>query len=314
MLAIGSNNTTTQTLIGKLGGIPHLVQLLMNAKQIECREHATCAHGGTSPCTLAVSHPLLVHEAPSAAAAPSACMLASPPGAAAVSRPLLAHRAPSPKPSRACACRCALWHLASTEENKATIAEYGGIPPLVEMLISDRMLAVQLATMTIVSHRLLSIASQCFWWLRICSLAALTGPFLSLPPYSQPSPISSLFPHSQPSPHLPTPSSFTALAPSPPSLLIHSPRPISPVPPHSQVRLTEGAAGRATAKLTLGIAPLVRLLTKGTEAVMQTAAAALAAIAFAKVNRDQIANAGGIRPLIRLLNSTTLGTRPAKII
>jgi hypothetical protein len=52
----------------------------------------------------------------------------------------------------------------------------------------------------------------------------------------------------------------------------------------------------------------VRLLRHGNEAVQQTSAATLAAIALVKVNRDPIARAGAISPLIKLLSSTTLGT------
>ena len=76
-------------------------------------------------------------------------------------------------------------------------------------------------------------------------------------------------------------------------------------------RLGEGSGAgqaRALGAIAVGIGPLVRLLRHGNEAVQQTSAATLAAIALVKVNRDPIARAGAIRPLIKLLSSTTLGT------
>jgi len=41
MLAVASNNVTTQALIGKLGGIPPLIALVRNAL-LEAQEHACC--------------------------------------------------------------------------------------------------------------------------------------------------------------------------------------------------------------------------------------------------------------------------------
>jgi hypothetical protein len=164
MLAVASNNMTTQALVGKLGGIPHLVALLAGTGLLETREHASCA----------------------------------------------------------------LWHLASIEENRAGIVEAGAIPHLVNMLVAaqDRMVAAQLATML------------------LCRLGEGSG----------------------------------------------------------------AGQARALGAIAVGIGPLVRLLRHGNEAVQQTSAATLAAIALVKVNRDPIARAGAISPLIKLLSSTTLGT------
>lgn len=75
------------------------------------------------------------------------------------------------------------------------------------------------------------------------------------------------------------------------------------------VRLAEGSTRAAVAIAEAnGVLPLVKLLSSGTPATQQMAAAALAAIGYISMNRDSIANAGAIPPLIKLIWSETLGT------
>ena len=57
-----------------------------------------------------------------------------------------------------------------------------------------------------------------------------------------------------------------------------------------------------------GIVPLVKLAAHGKPGAQQQAASALAELALVTYNRDAIANAGGIVPMIRLLDSCTVGT------
>jgi vacuolar protein 8 len=57
-----------------------------------------------------------------------------------------------------------------------------------------------------------------------------------------------------------------------------------------------------------GIAPLVRLLTHGSESAQQQAASGLAELSLFAYNRDDIANCGALQALIRLLSSRKQGT------
>ena len=74
------------------------------------------------------------------------------------------------------------------------------------------------------------------------------------------------------------------------------------------VRLTQGnpAVSVSVAKVG-GIVPLVKLLAMSGAAARQ-AAAALAELGLVADNRDAIAHAGGVKPLIMLLGSNTFGT------
>ena len=63
---------------------------------------------------------------------------------------------------------------------------------------------------------------------------------------------------------------------------------------------------RATA-----IVPLVRLLVYGTDPSKQMSAQILAAIGAVPTNRDTIVDADAVKPLVRLLTSTQLGTPEA---
>ena len=57
-----------------------------------------------------------------------------------------------------------------------------------------------------------------------------------------------------------------------------------------------------------GVVPLVKLASNGSPGAQQQAAAALAELALVDTNRDAIANAQGLRALIRLTVSCTIGT------
>jgi hypothetical protein len=75
------------------------------------------------------------------------------------------------------------------------------------------------------------------------------------------------------------------------------------------LRLAEGSS-RVALKIAQagGIKLIVNLLSKGSKATQQMAAAALAAAGQVAKNRDVIANANAISPLIQLLTDKTLGT------
>ena len=75
------------------------------------------------------------------------------------------------------------------------------------------------------------------------------------------------------------------------------------------LRLAEGSTRAAVAIAEAGgILPLVKLLTIGSPATQQMAAATLSALGFISVNRNPIADANSVKPLVGLLWSTTLGT------